>query len=73
MPTYAALRRALVERNAEHVPEFYVLVTEEQADDLASGYVPASVRAMVRTMLDWQDEDRRRAARPVRTRKAARS
>jgi hypothetical protein len=66
MPSMAALRAALVERNAEHVPEFYVLVTEEQAADLASGYVPTSVRAMVRAMLDWQDDDRRRAERPTR-------
>jgi hypothetical protein len=62
----AEIRAALVERNAEHVPEVYVLVTEDQAADLAAGYVPTSVRAMCRTMLDWQDEDRRRADRPVR-------
>jgi hypothetical protein len=69
MPSMAALRAALVERNAEHVPEFYVLVTEEQAADIASGYVPISVRAMCRTMLDWQDDDRRRAERPLHKRR----
>ncbi len=65
MPTMAALRAALVQRNAEHEPECYVLVTEAQLEDLAAGYVPTSVRAMARTMLDWQEDDRRRAARPV--------
>ena len=65
MPTLADLRAALVQRNAEHAPEFYMLVTEPQAEDIAAGYVPTTVRAMARTMLDWQEDDRRRAARPV--------
>jgi hypothetical protein len=68
MPSLAALRAALVERNATHDPEFYMLVTEAQAADIASGYVPLSVRAMCRTMLDWQDDDRRRAERPQQRR-----
>ena len=68
MPTMAALRAALFERNAEHEPECYVLVTEAQLEDLAAGYVPTSVRAMARAILDWQDDDRRRAARPVSSR-----
>ncbi len=55
----------LEERNAEHGTEFYVLVTEGQALDLASGYVPDSVKAMVRAMIEWREEDERRAARPV--------
>jgi hypothetical protein len=65
-PTLDEIRAALLVRNAEHDPEFYVLVTEGQAADMASGYVPNSVRAQIRAMLDWQDEDRRRADRPVR-------
>ncbi|HLX21653.1 MAG TPA: hypothetical protein VKR23_16020 [Gaiellaceae bacterium] len=40
-------------------------MNEAQAVDLASGCVPLVVVAQVRTMLDWQDQDRRRAARPV--------
>ena len=59
------LRAALLERNEEHGTEFYLLVNEEQALDLASGYVPNAVKAMARTMLDWQEEDRRRAERPM--------
>jgi hypothetical protein len=58
------LRNELAERNAGHETEFYVLVNEAQALDLASGYVPQAVKAMVNTMLDFRDEDRRRAARP---------
>lgn len=57
--TPAALRQALFERTNERGTDFYVLVTEAQAEDLASGYVPTSVKAMVRTMLDWQLEDQR--------------
>lgn len=60
-----AMRDELAQRNTEHETEFYVLVNEDQALDLASGYVPTSVKAMVTTMLDFRDEDRRRAARPV--------
>lgn len=62
----ADLARQLAERNAEHVPGFFVKLTEEQALDVASGYVPVLVQAMVRTMLDWQAIDKRRADRPVR-------
>jgi hypothetical protein len=61
----AALRAELLARNLEHESEFYLLVTPDQAADLASGYVPTAVKAMCTTMLDWQDEDRRRADRPV--------
>ena len=60
-----ALRAELAQRNAEHETEWYVLLNDEQAADLASGYVPQSVKAMVTTMLSWRDEDRRRANRPV--------
>jgi hypothetical protein len=61
------LRAELVQRNAEHGTEWYVLLNDDQAADLASGFVPQSVKAMVRCMLDWRDEDRRRAERPVPT------
>lgn len=47
---------------------FYILVDATQALDIASGYVPNSVKAQVRTMLDWHEEDERRAARPVKKR-----
>ena len=57
---------SLDHRNAEHETEWYVLLNDEQALDIASGYVPNAVKAMVRTMLDWREEDERRAARPVR-------
>lgn len=60
-----SLREDLAQRNAEHPTDFYVLVNEAQALDLASGYVPQAVKAMVTTMLDFRDEDRRRAVRPV--------
>ena len=46
--------------------QFYALVNEEEALDLASGYVPLTVVAMMRTMLDWLEIDRRRAERPVK-------
>ena len=61
------MRAYLDQINAEHGgTDFYILVKEEQAIDIASGYVPNSVKAQVRAMLDWQDEDRRRAERPVK-------
>lgn len=46
---------------------FYVRCSEGQALDIASGYVPNAVRAMVTTMLDWQRQDALRAERPVKT------
>jgi len=64
-PLSAALRADLAERNAAHAPEFYLKVTEAQVQDLASGYVPQVVQAMARTLLDFEDADRRRAERPV--------
>jgi len=67
-----SLREDLARRNAEHPTDFYVLVNEAQALDLASGYVPQAVKAMVTTMLDFRDEDRRRAARPVPRKKKGR-
>lgn len=63
------LRAELAQRNAERATEWYVLVTDDQAEDLAAGFVPHSVKAMVRTMLDWREADRRAALRPVRAAK----
>lgn len=54
-----------------HGHTFHVELSEDDARDLASGYVPQKVKAMVLTMLDWQRIDARRAARPVRRRKGA--
>ncbi len=65
------LRSELAARRAEHGTTFYIEVNEGQALDIASGYVPGSVKAQVRTMLDWQLEDERRAARPVRKKPSA--
>ena len=67
------IRAALLERNAAHETEFYVLLTESQALDLASGYVPNAVKAMCTSMLDWQRQDELRAARPVQPRRKARA
>ena len=61
-------REQLAARMDEHGTTFYVELNEDQAEDVASGYVPSDVKAQVRCMLDWQEEDRRRAERPVKTR-----
>ena len=45
--------------------DFYILVKQADAMDIASGYVPQAIQAQVRAMLDFQREDERRAARPV--------
>ena len=63
-----AHRQELEERNAEHGTVFWMHLSEADALDLASGYVPNAVKAMCLTMLDWQREDERRAARPTRPR-----
>jgi hypothetical protein len=47
-------------------PWFFVRISEHQALDLASGYVPPAVQAMCTTMLDFQRIDEARAARPVK-------
>ena len=46
--------------------DFYILVKQADAIDIASGYVPSAIQAQVRAMLDWQRQDERRAARPVK-------
>ena len=48
---------------------FYYEFTEDQLLDLASGYVPVALKAMFVASLDWAEEDRRRAQRPVRAKK----
>jgi hypothetical protein len=69
--TNKQLADELAQRVAERGTDFYVLVNEAEALDLASGYVPLSVRGMVRAMLDFQEDDRRRAERPIRKKKSA--
>lgn len=64
-----AVRAELARRRAEHEPEFYVQISESEGKDLAAGFVPLAVQARVRTMLEWEDQDRRRAARPVKRRR----
>ncbi len=50
------------------VPSMRVTITlsEDQATDLASGYVNGAVKSMIRELLDYAEEDQRRAARPVK-------
>ena len=43
-----------------------ITVSEDQAVDLASGYVCGSVKSAIRELLDYAEEDRRRAERPAR-------
>lgn len=63
----ASLQRSeLEQRNVEHEQEFNMIISEAQALDLASGYVPQAVKAMCQTMLEWEDDLRRAAARPVK-------
>lgn len=57
--------RGAVAEDLDDPMRFLMELTPGQAFDLASGYVPAAVQAMAVSMLDWQDADRRRAARPV--------
>lgn len=56
-----ALKARLDARNAEMETGFYILVTEAEAQNIASGYVPNAVKAQVRAMLDWREEDQRKA------------
>lgn len=61
------LREELLERNASHETLFRVELSESQAVDIASGYVPDAVKAMMTCMLDWRRQDQLRAARPIQT------
>lgn len=62
---HEALLEHLRQRNAEHEPNFWILVNERQCRDLSCWYVPDAVKAMASTMLDWEEELERKAARPV--------
>lgn len=62
------LSEELAKRVEERGTDFHAIFTEAEAADLAAGYVPLSVRGMMRAMLDWREDDRRRAERPVRKR-----
>ncbi len=61
-----ALRAEFMQQNADGLPatSFNFWFTEEQMLDLASGYVPNSIRAAFMAALDWAEEDRRRAGAP---------
>lgn len=48
----------------------WIHLTEAQAIDLASGYVCGAVKSVIRELLDYQAENERRAARPVKVEKA---
>lgn len=65
------LSEELAQRVEERGTDFHAIFTEAEAADLAAGYVPLSVRGTMRAMLDWRDDDRRRAERPVQARKRA--
>lgn len=45
--------------------QFNFWFNEEQLLDMASGYVPVSIRAAMVACLDWAEDDRRRAGRPL--------
>lgn len=45
---------------------FWVELTEGDAVDIASGFVPNAVKATVLRLLDYRREDERRAERPVK-------
>lgn len=46
--------------------DFYLQLNEDDALDISSGYVPNAVKAQCRALLDWAEEDERRASRPVK-------
>lgn len=46
--------------------KIWLQVSEDDAVDLCSGYVPLTVKAKCLQLLDYRREDERRAARPVR-------
>jgi hypothetical protein len=63
-----ALRQELLAQGGPGT-EFVFRFTEGQLLDLASGYVPVGLKAAFMAALDWSEEDRRRAARPVQPHK----
>lgn len=56
-----AWREALTERNAQMDTAYYLLVTEEQAYQIAAGIVPPAVMTMARYLLDLVQQDARNA------------
>ena len=58
-----ALRAEVAQRNEERSTDWYVLVNDAQAWELAHGFVPNEVKAMVRTMLEWRQQDEAAAVR----------
>lgn len=58
----AQLRYELHEANAIHETVYAFNLGESQVIDLAAGLVPDSLRAMFRWMLEFTEEDNRRAA-----------
>lgn len=49
-----------------------IILTEDQAEAMASGYVPRSVKSILRELLDYELEDLRRSERPVAADRQAR-
>lgn len=49
-----ASRESLSERNAMHVPCYWMLLTPDEAHELAQGRLPEQVQKMAK----WLDEDR---------------
>ncbi len=49
-----------------HAHVLWLLLTEDEAVDIVSGFVPPSVKGQVLGLLDYAAEDRRRANRPVK-------
>lgn len=45
---------------------YWLHLTEDQASAMAGGYVPNSVKSVLRELLDYALQDELRAARPVR-------
>jgi hypothetical protein len=58
-------------RDPARVELFYLRVTEGQAIDLASGFVPNVVRAEMLNLLDQRRQDELRATRPTTRRRRA--
>lgn len=55
------LRKLLLQENGDQETRFAFTFTDAQVLDLASGYVPDSLKASFRAALDWHEEDQRRA------------
>jgi len=56
-------RADLVQRNAEHETEIWLLVNEVQARALMVGEVPEAIRDMARAAVDWEWELAKRGSR----------